>query len=252
MNVKALASSASALSLVVGSVWTQRCLAAESPALADSDRVVAIDVLLEPDATMVKRAIAANAELRANYPQGYTLGPEQVPHISLVQRYVKAGDLDEVGAAVSAVLAKENPRKLQLTATGYAYAPWAGVSITGIAVERTPELNRLQANIEKAVEPFAVPTGTVAAFSTSKDLPDVEEAIVDYVKTFVPKSSGDKYSPHVTIGVGREAFVKQLKSEPFEKFAFKPVGVAIYHLGGFGTAQKKLWQWKPAPAQAAR
>jgi hypothetical protein len=102
------------------------------------------------------------------------------------------------------------------------------------------------------VEPFAVPDGTIGAFSTSKELPKVEEAIVDYVKTFVPKSSGEKYSPHVTIGAGREAFVKQLKAEPFQEFAFKPVGVAIYQLGGFGTAQKRLWQWKPAPAQPTR
>jgi hypothetical protein len=252
MKLAASTSMVFTLALAVSGALTRSSHAQESQPDTGGSRILAIDILLEPDATMVKRAIAANTGLRANYPQGYTLGPEQVPHISLVQRYVKAGDLDKIGAAVSAVLAKEDPRKLQLTATGYAYAPWAGVFITGIAVERTPELNRLQANVVKAVEPFAVPAGTVAAFSTSKDLPEVEEAIVDYVKTFVPKSSGDKYSPHVTIGVGREAFVKQLKSEPFEKFAFKPVGVAIYHLGGFGTAQKKLWQWKPAPAQAAR
>jgi hypothetical protein len=169
-----------------------------------------------------------------------------------VQRYVKAGDLKSVEAAVSAVLAKEDPRKLQLAATGYAYAPWAGVFITGIAVEPTPELRRLQADVVKAVEPFAVPDGTVAAFSISKELPKVEEAIVDYVKTFVPKSSGDKYNPHVTVGAGREAFVKQLKAEPFQKFAFKPIGVAVYQLGGFGTAQKKLWQWKPAPDEPTR
>jgi hypothetical protein len=37
--------------------------------------------------------------------------------------------------------------------------------------------------------------------------------------------------------------VKQLTLEPFEKFSFKPAGVAIYQLGNFGTAQKKLWEW---------
>ncbi len=240
------------LTLTFSNTLTQNCLAQQPITEADVDRIVAIDVLLEPDATMVKRAVAANAELREDYPQGYTLGPEQVPHVTLVQRYVNAADLKAIEAAVSAVLAKEDPRKLQLTATGYAYAPWAGVSITGIAVEPTPALSRLQANIVKEVEPFAVPDGTIAAFSTSKELPKVEEAIVDYVKTFVPKASGDKYNPHVTIGAGREAFVKQLKAKPFQEFTFKPVGVAIHQLGGFGTAQKGLWQWKAAPAQPTR
>jgi hypothetical protein len=58
----------------------------------------------------------------------------------------------------------------------------------------------------------------------------------------VPKSSGDKYLPHVTVGVAPEAFVKQLKAEPYEPFTFKPDGVAVYQLGNFGTAAKKLWQ----------
>ena len=33
-----------------------------------------------------------------------------------------------------------------------------------------------------------------------------------------------------------------VKAEPFEAFTFKPTGVAIYQLGNFGTAAKKLWQ----------
>ena len=63
-----------------------------------------------------------------------------------------------------------------------------------------------------------------------------------WVETFVPKSSGENYIPHVTVGVAPEAFVKQLKAEPFETFTFKPNDVAIYQLGNFGTAAKKLWQ----------
>jgi hypothetical protein len=66
---------------------------------------------------------------------------------------------------------------------------------------------------------------------------------VNYVEKFVPNSSGKKYNPHVTIGVAHEDFVKRLKAEPFETFSFKPAAVAIYQLGNFGTAQKKLWEW---------
>jgi phosphoserine phosphatase len=45
----------------------------------------------------------------------------------------------------------------------------------------------------------------------------------------------------VTVGVATEAFVKQLKAQPFEAITFKPSGVAIYQLGNFGTASKRLW-----------
>jgi hypothetical protein len=32
------------------------------------------------------------------------------------------------------------------------------------------------------------------------------------------------------------------RAEPFKDITFEPVGIAIYQLGNFGTAAKKLWQ----------
>ena len=71
---------------------------------------------------------------------------------------------------------------------------------------------------------------------------DANAETVAYVETFVPKSSGQNYIPHVTAGVARETFVQQLKTEPFQAFDFKPDGVSIYQLGNSGTASKKLWR----------
>jgi hypothetical protein len=47
------------------------------------------------------------------------------------------------------------------------------------------------------------------------------------------------------VGVGREEFLKQLKAEPFDGFTFKAGGAAVYQLGDFGTAAKKLWGRTP-------
>jgi hypothetical protein len=212
---------------------------------ANSNRVIAIDVLLEPDATMVAKAEAANARLREKFPKGYTLGTEQVAHISLVHRYVRKKDLPAIESAVARALATDNPLEWELTADGYAYSIWAGVAITSISVERTPKLAWLQKVIVEAVEPFAVKGGTAAAFSTSRELPKIDREIINYVETFVPNAIADKFNPHVTIGVAREDSVKNLKAEPFAKFTFKSKGVAAYQLGSFGTAQKKLWEWRP-------
>jgi len=38
-----------------------------------------------------------------------------------------------------------------------------------------------------------------------------------------------------------------MKAEPFEGFTFKVNGVAIYQLGNFGTASKKLWEYQALP-----
>lgn len=42
-------------------------------AAAGSSAVTAIDIALEPDATMLQRANALNARLRGNFPKGYSL-----------------------------------------------------------------------------------------------------------------------------------------------------------------------------------
>ena len=73
----------------------------------------------------------------------------------------------------------------------------------------------------------------------------IDGEIVSYVEQFATKSSGERFKPHITIGVARADFVKKLEAEPFETATFLPAGVAIYQLGNFGTAQKQLWEWKP-------
>ena len=54
------------------------------------DKLVAIDILLEPDQTMIAKARAVNAGLRGNYPGGYELDATHAPHVTLLQRFVRA------------------------------------------------------------------------------------------------------------------------------------------------------------------
>jgi 2'-5' RNA ligase superfamily len=201
--------------------------------------IIAIDVLLQPDQTMVAKANEINARLRSNYPEGYSLDATHAPHVTMLQRFIRAKDFDAVTAAITKVLATERPEDLQLKATGLLYQIWNGAALTAIVVERTPELTRLQQKVADAVAPFAASGGTEAAFIDTPKGAD----IVPYVETFVPKSTGANYFPHVTAGVATEAFVKQLQAEPFETVTFHPAGVAIYQLGNFGTASKKLKEW---------
>jgi hypothetical protein len=216
--------------------------AEETMAQPARDSLIAIDVLLEPDRKMMAKAGALNATLRGNYPSGYSLDATHAPHVTLLQAFVRAKDFDAVTSAVRKVLAVERLADLRLKARGLDYAMWSGVAVTLIVIERTPELMRLQRKVGDAVRPFSVSGGTSAAFV---DTPPNAE-IIDYVETFVSKSSGANYQPHVTAGVASEAFVKQLKAKPFEPFTFEPDGAAIYQLGNFGTASRKLWQ---APAR---
>jgi hypothetical protein len=83
---------------------------------SEPNRVTAIDILLEPDATMVKQAQADNERLLKVFPKGFVLGKTHQPHISCLQRYVKTADLDKVYEAVGKVLAEEKPTTWKLKA----------------------------------------------------------------------------------------------------------------------------------------
>jgi len=93
--------------------------------------VTAIDILLEPDATMIKNATAANERLLKTFPKGFALGKTHQPHISCLQRYVKTADLDKVYVAVGKVLAEEKPTSWKLKAYKYYYIPWKELGLTG-------------------------------------------------------------------------------------------------------------------------
>jgi len=63
----------------------------------------------------------------------------------------------------------------------------------------------------------------------------------------VPKHSGENYHPHVTTGLASREYLDKMLKEPFEAFTFSPTGAAVYHLGHFGTAAKKLKQFDLKP-----
>jgi len=230
------------------------CIAAALPAVgqqqsptSSGDKLIAVDVLLQPDQTAVAYANAINARLRADYPKGYSLDATHAPHVTLVQCFVREKDFDAVTVAITKVLADERIGDLQLTAKSLAAEMWDGLPLHAILIERTPQLLRLEQKVVDAVAPFSVSAGTAAAFV---DTPPGAN-IVDYVAAFVPKSSGANYMPHITVGVATEAFSKKLKAEPFQTLTFRLKGAAIYQLGNFGVASKQLWQSAPAEPLAS-
>jgi hypothetical protein len=207
--------------------------------------VTAIDILLDPDTTMIQHATAANAQLLKNFPQGFTLGGVHAPHITMLQRFVKTADLPKVFGAADKVIASANPTSWTLTAYKYDHigeAKLGGqiVGVGNILVKPTPELLKLQQALADAIKPFEAPTGTSAAFVTTPQAPNISPDLIEYVSAFVPDHSGDHYVAHVSIGVGTIDFLKTLSSAPFDDFTFSPAGASVYHLGEYGTAMEKL------------
>jgi hypothetical protein len=203
--------------------------------------VTAIDICLEPDATMVQHAEAVNARLRGVFPEGFALDASHRPHITLVQRFLRTADLDQVYAAAGKVIASHDVAGLKLEAFKYYYIPNKELGLSGIVIKPTPELLKLEQDVVDAVAPFTVKTGTSAAFVKSED-PGVNQLLINYVEVFVPEHSGEHFNPHVTTGLATREYLDKMLAEPFENFTFSPAGAAVYHLGPYGTAAEKLKQ----------
>lgn len=203
--------------------------------------LIAINVLLEPDAATVERAKAVNARLRESYPDGFALDANHAPHITVLQRFVQTADLDPVVQAVTQALSTEQPINWESQAIGYYDLASENLALVGIVIQPTPDLRQLQQSIIDAVGPFAVEQGTGEAFAPRLDGGAISQPTVDYVNNFVGPRTGTNYNPHLTVGIGTRDFVDALKAEPFQVFPVRPQSVSLYQIGDFGVAQRKLY-----------
>jgi phosphoglycolate phosphatase-like HAD superfamily hydrolase len=206
----------------------------------NDDSVTAVDVLLEPNATMIEHAEVVNARLIEAFPEGFLLDAKHRPHITLIQRFVRTADLEKVYAATEKVLAGFDLKSMKLQAVKHYYIPDGDNGVAGIVIETTPDLIKLQQELIDAVAPFTVETGTSSAFVTTPDDLIMNPFLIQYVSTFVPKSSGERFNPHVTTGVAPRKLLDEMLKEPFDSFTFAPSNAAVYQLGQYGTAAKKL------------
>jgi hypothetical protein len=202
--------------------------------------VTAIDIVLEPDATMIQHAQEANDGLRRNFPKGYSLDAEHRPHISVMGGYLHTANLDKTYAALERALATEKVLSWKMKASKYYYIPLKEIGLGGIVVEPTADMIRLQKKLIDALTQFMSPAGSAAAFATTAADPVINEATLNAVATYFSQHTGEHYSPHVTIGVGTVDYLNALLAAPFPTFTFSAVGISVYQLGNFGTAAKLL------------
>jgi hypothetical protein len=207
--------------------------------------VTAINVLIEPDAGTRARARVLNARLRQTMPEGFALDDTHAPHITVLQRYVRTPELEQVLDAVGEVVAGADLTSLDLRATKIAHAEWdtPGLGIASLMLGRDPRLLALQGRLIAAVAPFAANRGTAEAFVTDPEEPDVNATTIGYVARFVPDHCASNYEAHLSIGMARRRDLEAVEAEPFEPFDVRAEAVAVYQLGDNGTARRKLRAW---------
>ena len=156
---------------------------------------------------------------------------EHRPHVSVVGGYAYTADL----------------KSWKMSAFKYYYIPLRDIRLGGIVVQPTPDMVRLQRSLIDALEPYMSPTGTEAAFAKTPSAPEINQATLDAVATYLSEHTGVHYNPHVTIGIGTAKYLDALLAAPFPAFSFSAVGVSAYQFGNFGTAAKLLHPFELTP-----
>jgi len=137
---------------------------------------------------------------------------------------------------------------MKLQAFRLYYAPaGGGLGVAGICAKPTPAILKLQADVIAAAKPFNVRNGTIGAFTAGHDSPDSDAAMIQYVSRFEQTGAGEHFNPHVSTGTAPKDYLDRMLAEPFDAFTFSPAGAAVYQLGPFGTAAKKLKEWDSKP-----
>lgn len=190
----------------------------------------AIDVaLLLPD-SLGDVLTTLNQILQAP-PDGFYFDFTHLPHLTLVQQFVRRHDLKAIADVVDDVIRKQAP--LALTTT---HLSRAQVSST-IGVELTLELVTLHRRLMERLEPFRDRIDSDDphdAFATNHSGP--RPADIEWVGMFRERSALQRFNPHITIGVG--ALTRSVAPTPFVA-----TRLAICHLGRFCTCRRVLRAW---------
>ena len=209
------------------------------PAFAQDD-LIAIDVLLQPGPKMLAEAAEWNARMREQSPEGFELDEKHAPHITLIQRFVAESDLEKVLMAVDEVRSAFDVNTMEMTATGLYHIPAGEIGVAGIVIEPSEELHALQEAVIAAVDGYARTGGGESAFVPDTTGTPFDPLLFEYVETFVPNQTGERFNPHVTIGIAPLPWLEEQEKQPFKQFTFGANGIATYQLGNFGTASKRL------------
>ena len=199
--------------------------------------LTAIDVAILPPDNVAERTIALNRALPAAEGKGLRLDAEHLPHVTLVQQFVRTDELDVAGEQIEAVIRETGSLPIVISGGGH-----SGGTVW-LTVEPTRELAQLHERLMHALHGVARAGGTASAFAERPRPGDVV-----WVTTYRAKAAFGAFTPHITLG--------HAKQPPHvEPFRFDAATVALCQLGRFCTCRRVLRRWTlsgSAPAQPGR
>ena len=200
--------------------------------------IMAVDVALLLPEPVQERVRAINAALWAQEKNGFRFDATHLPHVTLVQHFVRQRNMPALIESIDSVLRGTPPLFVRVVGIGR-----AGTTSL-LLLERTPELQNLHEKLMDAIAPLEEPPGTIAAFFADGE--PARPSDVEWVAQYRSQASYHHFWPHITLGVGGP---KEPPKEPMELFDFAASRVALCHLGRFCTCRALLHEWNLLPAR---
>jgi hypothetical protein len=194
--------------------------------------LLAVDVVLLPDAETVERVLRINRELVSTADSEIHLDVEHcLPHASLAMGCIAETDLDAVHGVLSQIAVRHPLDSCPCTGM-VTRISGSGRTVSSLELERTSALQALHE---------AVITDCAPYFHTqvSPDMLTGEGPIaastLEWIGTYRENSSFQHYWPHITLGYGNAT------GQPVPT-VMRPRHLAVCHLGNHCTCRRVLAQ----------
>jgi 2'-5' RNA ligase len=188
--------------------------------------LLALDVAILPPPHLAGLAIELSAALPASTADRLVLDDTHLPHVTLTQQFVDAGELDLAMTLVDHALTATTPIPLHVSGGG------KGGRSVWIAIERTPDLMTLHERLMDALRSVERRGGTAAAFVDGH----ARQRDVDWVSGFRDHSSFAAFTPHITLG-------RASRPPRVEPADFDATTVAMCQLGRFCSCRRIIRRW---------
>ena len=208
-------------------------------------RLLALDVALLLPGAAARAAGRLNARLQAP-PAGFAFDATHLPHVTLVQQFVREADMPIVLPRLGRVASESPP--VALRGAGLQ----RGRTTTSLSVDGGAALRALHDRLLACLEPHAARPaegsgfgGDALADAFVADGEPPRGADIEWVTRFRTRAAGDRFEPHVTLGVGA------LDGGAVPRIAFTAAELAACRLGRFCTCRRVLGAWRLGDGAAA-
>jgi hypothetical protein len=161
--------------------------------------VLAVDIVLIPDAELVAAAITLNRALRGVPHAPIVLDPSTcLPHVSLAMGCVRENAVSAIATMLDTLARARAP--IALVPTGFhVRQSQTGYVVASVELARTPALQTLHETVMRVVEPLLSRDAAPDMFVDPHAIP---ASTLRWVNEYASSASLDRFWPHITLGMG--------------------------------------------------